>query len=76
MRPVPSKASLSPPRRRLIELMQQINFGRIESLLVRNGEPAFDPAPVVIREVKFGGDNGPRPSATSKISHSRPMSLS
>jgi hypothetical protein len=45
----------------LIELMQQINFGRIEGLLVRNGEPAFVPPPEVIREVKFGGENGPRP---------------
>jgi hypothetical protein len=45
----------------LIELMQQINFGRIEGLLVRNGEPTFDPPPIVIREVKFGGENGPRP---------------
>jgi hypothetical protein len=57
---VPSKSSLSPARRRLIELMQSINFGRIENLTVSAGEPAFDPPPRVVREIKIGGDNGPR----------------
>lgn len=41
--------------------MQQINFGRIDGISVRNGEPVFEPAPRVIREIKFGGENGPRP---------------
>jgi hypothetical protein len=58
---VPSKAVLSPARRRLLELMQLVNFGRIENLIVRGGEPSLVPPPRVVREVKFGGDNGPRP---------------
>jgi len=37
------KAALSPARRRLVELMQEINYGRIERLEVRDGEPVFDP---------------------------------
>ena len=56
----PFKSSLSPAARRLIELMQRINFGRIEGLRVRGGQPVFDPPPRVVREVKFGGENGPR----------------
>lgn len=52
---------LSEACRRLVELMQRINFGRIENLLVRDGEPVFDPPPRVFRCVKFGRDNGPRP---------------
>lgn len=56
-----SKASLSPQRRRLVELLQRINFGRIEGLLVEAGEPVLDPLPDVRYEYKFGGDNGPRP---------------
>jgi hypothetical protein len=55
-----NKASLSPARRRLLEVFQQINFGRLETLAVRNGEPSFDPHPVIVREHKFGGENGPR----------------
>lgn len=58
---VSSKSSLSPARRRLLELMQSINFGRIEFMEVRGGEPVFDPQPHVVREIKLGADSGPRP---------------
>jgi hypothetical protein len=56
-----TKSSLSDSRRRLVELMQRLNFGRIQNLVVRDGEPVFDPAPKVIQKVKIGGENGPRP---------------
>jgi len=63
-RPNPiTKSTLSAPRARLVEVMQRVNFGRIEHLAVRDGEPMFDPSPRVVREIKFGGDNGPRPEA-------------
>jgi len=55
------KASLSPARRRLLEMLQQVNFGRLESIVIVNGEPAFAPPPRIVREIKFGGENGPRP---------------
>lgn len=55
------KQELSPPRRRLIEQCQRINFGRLENLVVRRGEPVFDPPPRVVREIRFGAENGPRP---------------
>lgn len=58
-----TKAGISEPRKRLIVLMQQLNFGRIERLVVRRGEPEFEPSPRIIREVKFGGDNMPRKEA-------------
>jgi hypothetical protein len=56
-----TKHSLSRDGQRLVELMQEINFGRIEGLAVANGEPVFDPPPRVVREIKLGGENGPRP---------------
>jgi len=56
-----NKADLSPAGVRLVELMQGMNFGRIFDLTVRDGQPVMDPPPRVIREIKFGGDNGPRP---------------
>lgn len=56
-----AKHDLSARRASLLGLMQTINFGRIEGLAVLDGEPVLDPPPRVIREVKFGGDNGPRP---------------
>lgn len=63
MNAITTKSSLSEPQRRLVELMQSINFGRIENLHVRAGEPAFTPAPRVVRKVKIGSENGPRPEA-------------
>ena len=56
-----SKSSLLPSQRQLLELMQKVNFGRIEDLQVRAGEPVFNPAPRIIRKLKIGGENGPRP---------------
>lgn len=59
--PPRSKSDLSPNGSRLVELMQDINFGRIEGLVVEDGQPKFGPRLRVVREVKFGGENGPRP---------------
>jgi hypothetical protein len=60
-----SKASLSPARRRLLESLQQLYFGRIENLVIQNGQPIFEPMPRVVREHKFGGENGPSPESTA-----------
>ena len=59
MSQVVTKAALTPARKRLIELMQEINYGRIERLEVRAGEPVFDPPPTVLRLFLFSKDNGP-----------------
>lgn len=56
-------STLSPARRRLLALLQDTNFGRVEGLVVRGGEPVLAPPPRVVREHKFGGENGPRPEA-------------
>jgi hypothetical protein len=60
-----TKAALSNERKHLIELMQETNYGRIERLEVRNGEPVFDPPPTVLQLYLFGKDNGPN-TALSK----------
>ena len=63
---VPSKSTISPARRHLVELMQRINFGRIEGLTIAHGEPSLgEPRPKIFLEVKFGGENGPRPEAAA-----------
>ena len=43
--------------------MQRIGFGTIEQLVIRQGEPVLDPPPKVVRDVKFGAENGPRPES-------------
>ena len=57
----PTKRGLSAPRRRLVELLQELNFGRVENLTVREGQPVLDPPPRIVREWKFGAEKGPRP---------------
>ena len=54
---------LSVPEKRLLNLMQRINFGRIRSLRIKDGQPHFDPLPRTQRDYKFGGKNGQRPEA-------------
>ena len=63
---VVSKAALPPARGRLVEMMQGLNFGRIEGLVVKNGEPVFDPPPRLVREVKFCAENGARPESAKQ----------
>lgn len=59
------KESLTAEEKRFIELMQYVNFGRIIGLIITKGKPAFDPPPRLVREIKFGGENGPRPEISS-----------
>lgn len=58
-----TKSSLSEAQGRLVELLQTVNFGRIEGLRVLAGEPTFEPAPRIIRKIKMGGEKGPRREA-------------
>lgn len=60
----PSKSSLPSSRVKLLELMQRLNFGTIKGLIVRDSEPILNPHPRVIRDVKLGTKNGPRPEAS------------
>jgi len=52
---------LSAPRQALVRLFQSINYGHIEDLEVRSGEPVFNPSPRVLIDVRLSGDEGPRP---------------
>ena len=60
----PTKSALSPSRKRLVELMQKVGFGRIEGVDVCDGEPILSPKPRIVRVLKCGGDNGPRPESS------------
>ena len=53
-------SQLSAPRQVLVRLLQSINFGYVEGLEVRGGEPMFSPAPTVVVEVKLDAPNNPR----------------
>ena len=61
-----TKSSLSTPQQRLLETLQKTNYGRIEGLCIRGGQPVFDPLPRIVKDVKLGAtDTGARPELES-----------
>lgn len=54
-------SQLSASRQAFVRLFQSINFGYIEGLEIRAGEPVFNPAPIVFAEVKLDACNEPPP---------------
>lgn len=48
------KRDLSQQRQQLLNLMQEMRYGRIENLTIRMAEPVFDQSMRVIREVLLG----------------------
>jgi hypothetical protein len=61
-----TKSSLSTAEKRLIEVMQKLNYGRIEGLAIRDGRPVFTPGSRIVKDVKLGAaDNGVRAEINS-----------
>jgi hypothetical protein len=56
------KSTLSASRQELLELIEQIPFGKLENILINNGEPDLTRPPVVTREIKLGLEEMPRVS--------------
>jgi hypothetical protein len=48
-----TRAGLSPARQQLLEIMQGLNFGRIERLSIRGGEPCYEQPPRIVEEIKL-----------------------
>ena len=61
MHPATRFQQLSAPRQYLVRLCQLINFGRIEDLELRRGEPVFSPAPQVFIDVRLDLEDVARP---------------
>ncbi len=57
------KSTLLPAQAELVGLMQKLDFGIIEGLVIRDGLPVLKPRPRVVRDVKFGAGNGRRSEA-------------
>lgn len=52
-----SLGDLLPTEQTLVTAMQQLGFGRFESLQIRTGKVVLDPWPKTVRAVKFGSDH-------------------
>jgi hypothetical protein len=47
------KSDLSDEEQQLVELLQDIDFGRVEELNIRDGKPVFQPPPRAIATLKM-----------------------
>ena len=54
------RSTLTPAQCRLLDTCQEIGFGRIECLLIRDRQPQWRPAPRVLRDILLGKDEFPR----------------
>jgi hypothetical protein len=51
-------SELSPQQRSLLEIMHEHQFGRIENMSIRAGQPVLDQDLKVVRVASLGGENG------------------
>jgi hypothetical protein len=61
----PQLSQVSPARQRLIRLCQSTNYGHIQELEIRDGEPMFPaPACIVSLDIKLDSEEWVRPAVT------------
>ena len=51
-------ASLSPARKRLTDVLRELQFGRIANLCIAGGEPQWAPAPTITQTIKLPVEAG------------------
>ncbi len=54
-------SQLSASRQALVRLCQVTNYGQIQNLEIRDGDPVFNPPPLVLIDLKLDADEVPRP---------------
>jgi hypothetical protein len=54
-------SALSPARQKLVRISQAVNFGELQSIPVRDGDPIFDHTSLVILDAKLDKEEVPRP---------------
>jgi hypothetical protein len=60
-----STRDLSPSERSFVTLLQQLGFGRLESVKIRRGALVLDPVPTVVKLMKFGAADSQSPSGSA-----------
>jgi hypothetical protein len=63
MSPAQRFADLTPSRQALVRLCQEINYGQILNLEIRDSDPILGSPPVVLFDVKLDADDGNRQEA-------------
>ena len=65
-RPGMTTTDLTTSQQRLVTLMREIRFGRIEGLTVADGEPVFQDPTTVFRDFKFGAGDDVTPAKPNR----------
>lgn len=53
--------SITEAQKRLLQLMQEVHYGRIEDLVICNGEPVMGLPVKILRDVKLSGECSRKP---------------
>ena len=56
-----TRSSLNSGQSRLVQIIEELGFGRIEQLTIRHGEPYYERTPRIIQEIKLGSEGERRP---------------
>jgi hypothetical protein len=56
-----TRSLLRPAQSQLLHIIEDLAFGRIEELSIRNGEPCYEHAPRIVQEIKLGSETERRP---------------
>lgn len=55
------------PAQRMQAIIEALGFGIIRGLLIREGQPCFDPAPRIVQSIKVGSQPGRVPNSGDTI---------
>jgi hypothetical protein len=55
-----TKRSLDPVQLKLVEAIEQLGFGRIEQISIRDGKPCCERETQIVQEIKLGSETEPR----------------
>ena|ERR1700722_6124468 len=51
-----TKPPLSPSQRQTMEIIEALDFGSIESLVIRDGQPCFETEPRILQAIKLASE--------------------
>jgi hypothetical protein len=60
-----TKRSLDPFKLKLVEAIEELRFGRIEQISIRDGRPHYEQATQTVQEIKLGSETEPHVERTN-----------
>lgn len=60
-----TKRSLDPPKLKLVKAIEELGFGRIEQIPIRDSRPYYEQATQTVQEIKLGSETKPHVERTN-----------